>query len=629
MSYSYRINKNTDDIHQANPAYVLTVLRFENRDLGNYSGAGLGPGGSESTNISTRDPLPIENDAIAISVSDSKSQPNTSLEVTLKGGDINYMTAIAPGDYIIVNMLNWESEARNIRIRAGNLQPINRFQDGFKGVYRIQDVSESISVDPNSGKKSVNYKLTAFGFIEWVNKIYYNKYLVLPEEKDNQFLFMDRIADIFNNENSKKLVEKLAKSQSVQDILKLLVNLFLGSGLNVNGLESTVGNEKRTKNQHFLIPTTLGKLLGRPNAKHAIDICDIIIGLQKYNESQINDPTVAFKPTSHTRSGKFLESKEPLKGRGLLYADYWSNIPAWSILQKYLNDSINEMYTTFRVNEKNQVVPTVVMRQKPFNTDIFGTFNKTFDNPKLEGVKKNIQHTKFSNLPSWTVGAEMVYNLSVKRSESYRFNFIQLQGRTRTVNPDRGWEQTEQLASPNYDYIKEDVQRSGLKPYFAKTEFDYPPGSGGGSETPNWVQLISDWVVGSHLKLQGTVTMYGVQDPICVGDNFIFNNIRYHIESVNHSMMIDPASGKKTWRTVLSLSEGVTVEQGVRNPIKAQMQYTDFETEAKYNDEEGILPGWSETQDILGRKDSKGEEVTKTPERTFSPEQTSRKNRKK
>jgi hypothetical protein len=48
-----------------------------------------------------------------------------------------------------------------------------------------------------------------------------------------------------------------------------------------------------------------------------------------------------------------------------------TNKPLWSVLQQFLNPTVNEMYTCLRVNKDNRVVPTLVVRQIPFTTEAF------------------------------------------------------------------------------------------------------------------------------------------------------------------------------------------------------------------------------------------------------------------
>ena len=66
MAYTQNINKNTSDSHQTSPAYVLTFTRSSVRDTVNYR---------VLDSNTTRGPLVVVNDAVAITVKYSKANP--------------------------------------------------------------------------------------------------------------------------------------------------------------------------------------------------------------------------------------------------------------------------------------------------------------------------------------------------------------------------------------------------------------------------------------------------------------------------------------------------------------------------------------------------------------------------
>ena len=141
MSFVYKIENNNNS-YQASPAYVLTFARFSNRDTTNYT----------EDHLKIREPLVVVNDAISVNVQTTKSNPTPTFSCVLKQGDINYLTAISPGDYVTVNMVHWESKAIEIMNRALEEKPINRHDDGFKGLFKVMDVNMTLSTN-ESGKK--------------------------------------------------------------------------------------------------------------------------------------------------------------------------------------------------------------------------------------------------------------------------------------------------------------------------------------------------------------------------------------------------------------------------------------------------------------------------------------------
>src|SRR5271165_5330113 len=110
-AYTYTIAPNASGlgdnghVHQTSPAWVLTFLQWQIRDtLRTNTSTGLGP-----LSIANA-PLVVENDCIMVNVSDSKSVLTPSMSATLLVTDVNYETELSPGDFVFVNMLNWESE---------------------------------------------------------------------------------------------------------------------------------------------------------------------------------------------------------------------------------------------------------------------------------------------------------------------------------------------------------------------------------------------------------------------------------------------------------------------------------------------------------------------------------------
>jgi hypothetical protein len=148
---------------------------------------------------------------------------------------------------------------------------------------------------------------------------------------------------------------------------------------------------------------------------------------------------------------------------------------------------------------------------------------------------------------------------------------------------------------------------------------DYPTSEDKKSPTntlaKTWTHLVADWVINGHLKECGTFTCVGLQDNICVGDNLEFDGTVYHIEGVNHAFQVNP-NGIKTFQTTISVSYGIDARSDSSNLYFTEMQYTDRLTRSQedYKNNQ-LLPGFSDTQDIMGRVN--GEEIKKTQETPF------------
>ena len=175
----------------------------------------------------------------------NKGTLTPSLEATLKETDVNYLTAVAPGDFVFVNMLNWESDARDVAIRANNGDPINGPNDGFKGLFKVQSVRKSIAVSEADGKKLVFYKIDGYGFTEFNNTIYFNQNLLASGSQDNFGLFIRRLSQDWAN---------LVNPQgffNIQKIISILITSFIGNGINTSDLSDDF-KSNLTYSQHAI-----------------------------------------------------------------------------------------------------------------------------------------------------------------------------------------------------------------------------------------------------------------------------------------------------------------------------------------------------------------------------------------
>jgi hypothetical protein len=170
-----------------------------------------------------------------------------------------------------------------------------------------------------------------------------------------------------------------------------------------------------------------------------------------------------------------------------------------------------------------------------------------------------------------------------------------------------------------HQYDTEDIKRNGLRPIITSCDFAFPrDGVTKNEDSIIWNKLYADWVFNGHLKENGTITCAGIHDPIAVGDNLQLENTVFHIESITHSMGID-SNGHKHFKTSLSLSFGVDTRASVGSysPIYPEMEHTDsYRNRKSKSKSSGILPGFSDTQDIAGR--ISGEEIDETDEKAFS-----------
>jgi len=564
--------------NQSSPAWVLTFVRFENRDTFRND---------ESEALETRDndPLVVENDCISVTTSMNKGTLTPSMEAILKETDVNYLTAVAPGDFVFVNMLNWEEDARVVAKNARNKFSINGLDDGFKGIFKIQSVRKNIAVNEQTGDKSVTYKIDGYGFTEFNNILYFDQNLLASGAQDNFSLFISNLSGDWKN-----LVNKLGFS-SLRDIVKLLIRSFVGAGID----NTTYGSNSflPTPNTHFQIPGLVGSLLNIPKAKSAKDIYNYIFGIQDYSSGTSSALSMA-KGLSPSLTTPFVGpgfnyTPTDLGGGSLLNPEYWNCVKAWSIINQYTNTPLNEIYTCYRLAPDNNIYPTIVFRQIPFTTQDFE-----------ERMGVNPPNTKFLSIPRWKIDSSLVYSLDIGRDEAARVNFYQYFSRI-AVNDSSGSGPAQEVSQGNYTFDLGDVTRSGLRPSIVNNNFD-PAVNGPITLSPVWVKIMADSTFGSQLKLNGTIEMVGVIQPICVGDNLQFDGIVFHIESVIHTSNIDPASGIKRFKTILKLSSGISITSTSSVTKYSQMTNTNaYQDRISDNKHDQILPGVSESQDILER----------------------------
>lgn len=597
IAYVRDIKANSTDSHQTSPGYALTFIRWSNRDTLNYKSI---------SNFDVRKPLVVINDAIQVSVSNSKMGITPSMSAVLLGGDINYATAIHPGDFVFVNMVDYDEKVakidtntgkdtnnNSIRNRALGIKPINNYSDGFKGMFKIQTVRKKLMVDPQSGIKRLVYSIQAFGFTEFNNVIYYDPQ-VFNQATGNLALFQAQFDKFWS-----KLV-KDKKTQSIQELMQMLINTLVGQG--TKNLNTKL---PAPPNRHFKVPTTVGKLMG-VKATYASEIYNYIFGVwgdSKVGKASKVDPKDGFNPSISKDSEKpagFFKTPTDIQGHRKLEAEYWNNVKVWEILKKYQNPVINEMYSTYRVNVNGRVMPTLVVRQKPFSSLHFNGSAKT---------------TNFMNIPRWRISSNLIYDIDLGKDDAARINFVQI--KTRSLSTNQSSDLAKQTATKNFQADGGDIERNGLRPFLATANFDYPQTSKK-TKGKEWAELVGDWLINGHLREAGTITCVGIEEPISVGDNLEFDGVVYHIDNIRHTMTIDN-TGRKQFRTHLQVSFGTDLRSTKTQPVYPEMEHTDSLTyrSEDFNEGERILPGFSDTQNIGGRVD--GEETKETKQESFTP----------
>jgi hypothetical protein len=544
------------------------------------------------------------------------------MSATLRAGDMNYLTAVAPGDFVFVNVVNWAESIgqttpeddkantkpkkiaeMNLYERAKSFAPINGLSDGFKGLFKIQSVRRALSVNPASGAKEVVFHVDGYGFTEFNNVVYFNQHLIPPGSDKNIGLFVTNLSTFWHS------LFTTGGLPGVQDVVKFFIKLFIGEGVppvlkTATGVSSTGANGEKTQenlnsaaefsqNTQFFVPSGVGKLLGQRDAKAAKDLYVYLMGIQTYNISQnaadnAQTSVMGFVPkVNKPIDGRFFYTGKPCQGQAFMKPDFWNQVPVWNILQEYLNSPINEMYVAYRPSPTGNVMPTLVMRQIPFTSERY----------------KAGEATRFLNLPRWRVSPELILDFNIGRDEAARLNFVQVFGAMGgSRNPSLTI--TYQIAQGNFVSDKDDIQRSGLRPYVITSNFDQPAPSATGNSAQftralEWKELLGDALIGGHLKLNGTIVCAGIQEPIAPGDNFELGDTVYHIESVSHTASVSPG-GQRIFRTTLELSNGIDKRSNAQKQRYSQMTNSKMEVELEEdsNTGDGMLPGIADSETV-------------------------------
>ena len=601
QAYTYYVNPvgsgsgENNQVNITSPSWVLTFVRWKYRDTYRVNET-INSNPNQNVNAlntlkETIAPLVVINDCIGVSVTSSKASFTPNMEATLLQTDVNYLTAVAPGDFVLVNMLNWETQATSIYYRANSNKPgnINNFNDGFKGIFKVQSVRRVTAViDPATGKKGVVFKITGHAFTEFNNMLYFDPSVAL--QSPDLPIFAAQI-----NTKWQQLVSA-NKAQSLQDLIKTLISSFIGTGSPRNAGSPVTGSQFQSPNDAYYMPAIVGKLLAIEDVTVAADVYNYWFGLQTYtNTSSNTSPQLGLNPAmSLTSSDGFYYTTTPCAGKAILSPEYWNQVKAWDILNQYTNAPLNEFFTCFRADPTDgTIIPTVVLRQIPFTNEDFFTTNKF--------GPVNVPVTMFMNVPRWKISPALVLSQDIGRDEALRVNYVQVFARILQGGA-LGSDYTLESANHNYRFDINDIQRSGLRPSVTASMFDiYDDTIDRASfNSPIWARIYADAVIGGHLKMSGTFVCAGIPDPIAVGDNLEFEDTVYHIEQITHTCTVNPGSGIKSFRTIISVSQGISVYSNAANGTSyPEMAYTNAYGEREWDYKRSqILPGVSESQAV-------------------------------
>lgn len=600
------VDASLDNKHiDKSPAWCLTVISMK-KPITYDRRAGKSVEGSPGSAAEFNKKLIITSDCTQITINKGKANYLKTLNANLKQTDINYLNEIFPGDWIFAHIVKNEEELNNLIANIRDNKPVNKFEDGLKFVGRVNSIKKRVSVArglrPN---KTTNITINAIAFKELATFLFYDYSLSEHDiEYNNIGTWLAklgyRIQDLFGNINKDN-----RQDDNVHLIIPSLVDLIIGKGINIKTLSPATeqsqgqlqsafgaGDSKTAEAPYaYTIPKEVGILLGmsqnsteeggpskKPGVTSFADIFEMLYGVQKYEGKPTNKPET-FIPTLDSSTGRRRYTGKPMLGSMVPFMPAFVNKPLWNVLQNYLNPVLNEMYTCFRVNPDGNIMPTMVLRQIPFSTDVFNsvvegnkdkqtihrfTLEQAYGDIETEkdvsnslptdltnDPYKNITLTRFLELPRWRIHPTMVHDIELGRSDATRCNFIHVYGQDSALSKQNTITEQIALNPPVRDDL--DIQRSGLHSFMQTINVGISSTIG---KTPSaWMHVIADFLMGHHLTVSGNISCTGIYAPICEGDNIEFEGIVFHIESLTERCGMRGSA--KYFETDLVLSNGV------------------------------------------------------------------------
>jgi hypothetical protein len=535
---TFNVTQNSFDSHQSQPWAIVCFLRYVYPDTYHSFTTRTSANIAQALQV-TR--IVVVSDIVQATVSTTKTGNNNTAELILKPAQYDYSGLLSPGDHCLIWMGNDTQLFNTVSNSVLNGMPSNDITSGLKFVGKVFSSREQLTTT-STGIKIVTNNISLKAFSEFDTQIYFNPLLARATEQNDGLKFLSNISTQWNN----VLLNAQNGGFPVTSIMTFFVNLFFGRGpQNSSGIPGV----DRSSNYSFLVPKELAALLGKnvtdktkPTAFCYADVLQTLFGVQKYN----NGSFIPSNVTAQTATSNQKVMSNALAGTVLSPPDNFNNVSMWSLLDSHRNGSLNEMYSTLRVNENGQVVPTLVVRQVPMTS--------------INYTGKSIA-TNFLEIPRWVLDETMAlgsYNIGT--SSNLRFNFVQVYGSFLGNRTDPQTSMRDQINAGNVAIDSLDAIRHGTRNLImtSNNDVESPPGSGIVTNISAWKDLISDWYINGHLKLTGTVTMAGIVAPICVGDNLQYDGKVFHIESVSHTyVQEDEPQAYKSFVTSLGLSNGV------------------------------------------------------------------------
>ena len=551
MAFSYNLTQNQPDSHQAQNWALILIVRFKEQNTfegANPTQAFLPIDQQQAINPNDAvayDKILIRSDILSCNVTSNKNSFTGTATAMLVPGQYDYQYVIFPGDHAFIWMHNDIAQLTRVVNAIQNNTQANDWNSGLKFYGRIESVRKDFTTMAE-GEKSIRYQVNFKSFSELNSQIYFNPYMKLSTD-GNPLNFFANVTQQYQNLFGPN--GQITPTSIIED----MISIFLGNGPGVNSTAS--GSVQRSSNNAYIIPTAVGQVLGQSSTSNGslltyADILNTLLGIQKYtdvNNQLVGDSRYApFIPLldNATIQNRQRECADALQGRYLALPDLFNSTTVWSLLQSYLNTTLNEMYLTLRTDEFGFIYPTLIARQIPFST------------PKIS--VKNVKNTQFNSIPQWSIDPSIrIASYNIGTSDVMRVNFVQFYGQVFNSRIDAPTSIAGQSGNENFKEDRLDILRNGGRNIIttSNTIVNTDPNTTETELADNYSSLLADWFINGHLKLTGTINMVGIAEPICIGDNITYDEKIFHIESVTHRYAMEGIN--KTFTTTLELVNGM------------------------------------------------------------------------
>lgn len=503
-------------MHERNPSWCVAFIRFKEPSAA-YSAANKNQLQSQiTTEMSVKPILVVENDCVSVNIINNKSSMGKTCSMTMRAGEVFYPGAVAPGDWCLVWMSDYQDDIDTIINALNNLNSTNKadpkLSDWYSGLKFVGRVTSSGYNDTvaDSGTRPFIQNITAQSFLEFASSVYYTE---LAQGIYTQGFANGNVgSQIFQNNGLTSalgdLAGKFIKFWSglnpispiefyPQPDIAIAFYLVIALGVskekdftkeifgNLDGVMSGIISDA------IQVPPVVSAILGKTGVKLLWQMMNFYLGLQKYSPKGISHWR-DFAPNATVLSSNgypvFFKTPDRCKGWTPYMPTPWDNKSLWSILNEYLNPALNEIYTVLRCDITGQIRPSIVVREQPFGTSLYGSMHtKKFhapvqnkettnspnqnqsqlpDQPQQNAAATSIaaadqaannnvkqftdknatdpyattsENTRamYGNLPRWVIDESMIKSVNLAAHEQDRVNFVQVWGR----NIFNGWSQ--------------------------------------------------------------------------------------------------------------------------------------------------------------------------------------------